>query len=200
MAGVELREGRLVVDREPNRLDDLAISFSAILEDLAIDHVFVSGYVSILAGRARSTEDIDALLEHLDSATASALVDRLTEDGYWGPAMPLASLPAMLDRGDPIWVAPGEQVTPHIEAKPVRDEFDRGSLSGRVPAQIGDRTIPIGPLELQIAYKLSLGSRRDLEDAVHLYTIFEEDLDSARLEQWVEKLGVREDYERLQQY
>lgn len=43
MGGIELRDGTLVVDREPNDLDELAIRFSAILDDLVVDHVFVSG-------------------------------------------------------------------------------------------------------------------------------------------------------------
>jgi len=57
MSGVELTDCGLVVDRDPNRLDELAIDFSRVLSDLDIDHVFVAGYVAILFGRSRSTED-----------------------------------------------------------------------------------------------------------------------------------------------
>jgi hypothetical protein len=63
MGGVELRNGTLVVEREPNQLDELAIEFSGILDQFEIDHVYIAGYVSILAGRARSTEDVDVLTE-----------------------------------------------------------------------------------------------------------------------------------------
>lgn len=52
MGGIELREGTLVVEREPNRLDELAIEFSRVLDQFDIDHVYIAGYVSILAGRA----------------------------------------------------------------------------------------------------------------------------------------------------
>jgi hypothetical protein len=52
-------------------------------------------------------------------------------------------------------------------------------------------------LELQIAYKLYLGARKDIEDAVHLYLLFEENLSVARLEEWVTRLDVTEEYERL---
>ncbi|MFC7165378.1 hypothetical protein [Halospeciosus flavus] len=78
-----------------------------------------------------------------------------------------------------------------------RDEFDRASLKNAITARIGGETIPIGPLELQIAYKLHLGAQKDLEDAVHLYTLFEESLSVARLEEWVTRLGVEDEYERL---
>ncbi|MFW6004805.1 MAG: hypothetical protein ACOCPV_04140 [Halodesulfurarchaeum sp.] len=66
-----------------------------------------------------------------------------------------------------------------------------------IDARIAGHTIPVGPLELQIAYKLSLGAQKDIEDAVHLYMLFEESLSEPRLEEWVLKLGVEDEYERL---
>ncbi|GAD52501.1 hypothetical protein MBEHAL_1261 [Halarchaeum acidiphilum MH1-52-1] len=103
----------------------------------------------------------------------------------------------MLANGDNIWVAPDGQATPHLEVKFARDEFDWASLENAITARIGDETVPIGPLELQIAYKLYLGAEKDLEDAVHLYTMFEESLSVGRLEEWVSRLDVTEEYERL---
>ncbi|MFC4986880.1 hypothetical protein [Saliphagus infecundisoli] len=197
MGGIELRNETLVVDREPNRLDRLASEFSAILNQFDIEHVYVAGYVAILAGRARSTEDIDVLIERIDAETADELASTLADNEFWGPAMPLGSMFEMLDEGDNIWVAPDEQVTPHLEVKFVRDEFDRASLEHAITARIGDTTVPIGPLELQIAYKLYLGARTDLEDAVHLHTLFEESLSEPRLERWVTRLEVEPEYERL---
>lgn len=197
MSGIRFRDGVLVVEREPNQLDELALSFSAVLNRFDIDHVFIAGYVAILAGRARSTEDVDVLIEELDETTASRLATALEDEGFWGPAMPLDSMPEMLANGDNIWVAPADQITPHLEVKFVRDEFDRASLENSGAARIGGETIPIGPLELQIAYKLHLGAQKDLEDAVHLYSLFEETLREGRLEDWVTRLGVEDEYERL---
>lgn len=103
----------------------------------------------------------------------------------------------MLSHGDNLWVAPQDQVTPHLEVKFVGDEFDRASLENAITAEIGGHSIPIGPLELQIAYKFYLGAQKDLEDAVHLYTLFEQSLSVARLEEWVRRLGVESEYDRL---
>ena len=199
MGGIELRGGTLEVGREPNRLDELALAFSPILDRFDVEHVYVAGYVSILAGRARSTEDVDVLVERFDEGTADDLAAALDDEGFWGPAMPLASLYEVLDAGDTIWVAPDDRITPHLDVKFVRDEFDRASLENATTAWIGNEEIPIpiGPLELQIAYKLHLGARTDVEDAVHLYTLFEKSLSVARLEMWVERLGVEAQYERL---
>ncbi len=197
MGGIELRNGTLVVEREPNRLDELAIEFSGILGEFDIDHVYIAGYVSILAGRARSTEDVDVLIERIDEEVAEELAATLDEEGFWGPTMPLASIYETLEDGDHIWAAPKDQVTPHLEVKFARDEFDHASLERAVTARIGGKTIPIGPLELQIAYKLYLGARKDVEDAVHLYTLFEESLSVSRLEAWTTRLDVEAEYERL---
>ena len=197
MPGIELRNGTLVVQREPNQLDELAIAFSSILDQFGIDHVYIAGYVSILTGRARSTEDIDVLIEKIDEETADELVAALTENGFWGPAMPLPSLYEMLENGDNIWVAPDDQITPHLEVKFARDEFDRASLHNTISARIDDEVLPIGPFELQVAYKLYLGAQKDIEDAVHLYTLFEESLSVSRLEKWVTRLAVEDEYDRL---
>lgn len=199
MGGIELRDDVLVVDRRSNDLDDLAIQFSSILDDLGVAHVFVSGYVAILTGRSRATEDIDVLLEPMAEETIKRLATRLERDGLWGPAMPLEEMPTMLTAGDNIWVARDGEMVPHLEVKFVDDEFDRASLRNRIVARLPAEgaELPVGPLELQIAYKLYLSAPTDFEDAVHFYAMFEESLRETELERWVEKLGVREEYDRL---
>ena len=197
MGGVDLTDRGLVVDREPNRLDELALEFSQVLSRLDIDHVFVAGYVAILAGRSRSTEGVDVFIERCSSERIDDLVAELEREGYWGPAMPLSNTYENLASGTNIWVAPDGEMTPHLEVKFPNDEFDRASLANAIDAHVGGETVPIGPLELQIAYKLSLGGRTDLEDAAHLYTVFGATLSRDRLETWVERLDVEDRYERL---
>ncbi len=197
MSGVDLRDGTVVVDRPPNELDDLAVSFSSLLQCLDVDHVFVAGYLAILTGRARATEDIDVFVEPLSEAEVTEVVDKLEAAEFWGPAMPLEEAYGNLSAGTNIWIAPEGQMTPHLEVKFPSDEFDEASLSNAIPATVGGETIPVGPLELQIAYKLSLGSRTDLEDAAHIYSVFGDSLSSRRLEQWAQRLGVSEEYARL---
>jgi hypothetical protein len=95
-------------------------------------------------------------------------------------------------------VGRGTRAAFRLEVKFASDEFDRASLRDSVTAEIGDATVPVGPLELQIAYKLYLATQTDFEDALHLYTVFEESLRAARLEDWVRRLGVQEEYDRLE--
>lgn len=196
MGGIELVDDTLVVERRPNVLDDLAIRFSAILDDVGIEHVYVSGYVVILTGRSRSTEAIDVLIERIDDETVDELVALLHDEGMWGPAMPLDRMGELLE--DDVWVADEGEMVPHLEVDFVDDRFDRASLDGRLSARVGGAELPIGPIELQIAYKLRLGTQTDFEDAVHLFALFEETLRTEELERWVDELGVREENERLE--
>lgn len=197
MSGIELQDGELIVGRGPNELDSLAIEFTAILDELEINHVYVAGYLAVLTGRPRSTQDVDVLIERLDESRIEQLVVCLKEAGMWGPAMPLDDMYEMLSSGDNIWIAPEEQVIPHIEAKYVVSEPDLHAIENALIAHIGNNRIPIGPFELQIAYKLHLGTKQDFEDAVHLYTLFETTLRTEELERWVEKLDVETAYDRL---
>jgi predicted nucleotidyltransferase len=89
MSGVTLRDGELVVERSANELDELAIDVSRVLSELGIEHVFIAGYLAILTGRARSTEDIDVIVERLSEEETTRLVGELEDRNYWGPAMSL---------------------------------------------------------------------------------------------------------------
>lgn len=55
----------LVIDRTPSELDEMVLEFTEILDEDDIDYVIVSGYVAILTGRSRATEDIDIVIERL---------------------------------------------------------------------------------------------------------------------------------------
>ncbi|MFP4626389.1 MAG: hypothetical protein ACOCQ3_03400 [Natronomonas sp.] len=114
MCGIELRKGTLVVEREPYQLYDLSIRLPEILDRFDIDHVYIAGYVSILAGRSRSTEDVDVLFERIDEETANEFTATFDEESFWGPKMPLTSMYGMLDNGDNIWLQPVDQITPHL--------------------------------------------------------------------------------------
>lgn len=197
MSGIGLDNGVLTVDREPNQLDRLAIDVSNVLTDLDVEHVLVAGYVAILAGRPRGTEDIDLLIEKLDSSEVDELARALQDAGFWGSAMPLDDMDDTLAAGTNVRVAQDGEVIPNVEMKYVEDQFDRASLRNTITAQIGEHSLPIGQLELQIAYKLFLDTQKDFEDAVHLYTLFEESLSKNELETWVRKLDARDQYDRL---
>ena len=70
------------IDRELNELDKFVLKFTKILEKHT-DYVIVSGYVSILLGRTRGTEDVDIFIKKLDKKKFIILYNNLRKDGYW---------------------------------------------------------------------------------------------------------------------
>ena len=56
------------IDRELSDLDTFTIDFVKILKKYT-KYVLVSGYVSILLGRSRSSEDVDIIIQKIDFST-----------------------------------------------------------------------------------------------------------------------------------
>jgi hypothetical protein len=145
-----------------------------------------NGYVAILTGRSRLTEDIDIVLEPLSEAELERPAERLDEEGYWGMAMPLDEMAKMLGGGDRLRVAEDGEMSPNFEVWLASNDLEREALSTSTTAEVGDHEVSISSIELQIAYKVRLakGARttdgKDFEDAPHLYLTFE---DQFKLEQ-----------------
>lgn len=173
-----------------SKLDIFVIDFINVLKKY-VDYVVVSGYVSILFGRSRGTEDIDILIKKIDIDTFTKLHQELIEKKYWFlNAESSKELYEMLDDRLAIRVALKDAVIPNIEIKFVKSELDMVSLNEHNVVKIGRQSINISPIELQIAFKLYLGSDKDIEDAVYLYDIFLEHLDKAKLKQYMNVLEV----------
>jgi len=187
----------VVIDKRPSELDELVIDVVDILEDVGVSYTVVSGYVAVLFGRARATEDIDVLVEPFDEPTARELANRLRDAGYWGSAMPLYDLYETVTDGLPVRIAEDGDIVPNVELKFASDEYDRLSLQNTTVVRLAGNEIRIGSLELQIAYKLGMGTRKDFEDALYLYEAVGRNLNTDKLETYVERLGVEDEFGRL---
>ncbi|WP_138007464.1 hypothetical protein [Halalkalirubrum salinum] len=200
---MELSDDTLSVSRELSQLDKDVLEFTRILDVCDVNYVIVSGYVAILTGRSRSTEDIDVILESLSQTETAQLVTELKNQGYWGMAMPLDEMYSMLSDGSRIRVAEDGQMFPNFELWFVSNDVEREALSNPLTVVFDEGQIDISPLELQIAYKLRLAhssdslSGKDFEDALHLYLTFEERFNTERLEMYVNELGVEDYYVEL---
>jgi hypothetical protein len=173
-----------------SKLDFFVIDFINILKKY-VDYAVVSGYVSILFGRSRGTEDIDILIKKIDFDTFIRLYRELIEREYWflNAENPI-ELYGMLENRLAIRAALKNTVIPNIEIKFVKNDLDIISLNEHRVVKIGKESINISPVELQMAFKFHLGSDKDIEDAVHLYDIFLERLDKVKLKQYMNILKV----------
>jgi hypothetical protein len=173
-----------------SKLDVYVIDFINVLKKY-VDYVVVSGYVSILFGRSRGTEDIDIMIMKIGFDTFIKLHRELIEKNYWFlNADNPTELYGMLDNKLAIRVAAKDTVIPNIEIKFVKNALDITALNEHRVAKIGNESINISPIELQIAFKLYLGSDKDIEDAVYLYDIFLEHLSKLKLKQYMNILKV----------
>lgn len=194
---MRIESDRIVLDKPASDLDRLILSVAEHLESRDIEYSVVSGYVAVLFGRARSTEDIDVIVERFDEETAENLGADLKEDGFWGPAMALSTLYETLLDEVPIRIAMEETMIPSVELKWPTDRYDRASIDESVTVVLPEGSLEVGSIELQIAYKLSMGARRDREDALHLLEVFQGTIDESAMERYVTELGVEEEYARL---
>jgi len=194
---MEIRGDEIRIEKDPSDLDALVLDVVDILDSLDINYAVVSGYVAVLLGRSRATEDIDVIIERIDVETAASLATRLKDAGYWGAAMPLNDLYDTLADDLVIRVAEDGHRVPNVELKFAHDRYSRISLRNTMRVCFNDDDLQIGSLELQIAYKLRMGAQKDFEDALYLYHLLGSTLNSSRLEAYVEDLGVEDEYEQL---
>ena len=194
---MEFTEEEVVIDKPPSDLDSLMLEVGGILDDVGIEYSVVSGYVAVLFGRSRATEDIDVITGRFDEGTAAELAKRLKEAGYWGSAMPLDDLRETLADDLPVRVAEDGHRVPNVELKFASDEYDRISLDDAIAVRLGGETLRVGSLEFQIAYKLDMGARKDHEDALYLHEVAGPSLNRTALEEYVTELGVEDEYEQL---
>lgn len=64
---------------------------------------------------------------------------------------------------------------------------------------MGSEELFISPFELQIAYKLYLGSEKDFEETLHFYELFKEELDRDKLEKYCRELEVESKLNELEE-
>ncbi|MGC9443963.1 MAG: hypothetical protein ACP5E9_03390 [Candidatus Methanospirareceae archaeon] len=189
---LEFEEGkRIRFARELSELDKFVFEFVRILQRLGIRYVVVSGYITILFGRTRTTEDIDVLSEKLSFDEFNNLWVILAEKyECLNTADITDAYSNYLLNKTAVRFAKKEQFIPNIAFKFVKDDVDYYSLTEAIEVRVGDNTLNISPLELQIAYKMFLGSEKDLEDAAFLFTLFKEHLDFQKLIKFLNSFGI----------
>ncbi|WP_461863162.1 hypothetical protein [Thermococcus sp.] len=87
-------------------------------------------------------------------------------------------------------VARGGEIIPNAKIKFSKDSIHAEALRNRLRVLFNDKTLYISPIELQIAYKLYLGSDKDYEDALFLYELFKEVTDGKRVKEYAKKPKV----------
>jgi len=182
--------------RIPSKLDKFVISFTNILNK-SCDYVIVSGYVSILLGRSRATEDVDLLIPALDKAKFFEIWNNLySADFECLNTSDESEAFKMLEEHAIRFAVKGKPI-PNMEFKIIKNDLDKYSFDNKIKVLIDKNMLFLSPIEMQISYKLFLGSDKDMEDAKHLYVLFSEKLNKEELIYFANKLKVIDKLETI---
>ncbi|MFH2021592.1 MAG: hypothetical protein ABIJ34_09365 [archaeon] len=196
---MEIKFGRkeIVLIRKINDLDLFTLSFVKFLDLINIKYVIISGYVAILFGRSRNSEDIDVFIEEIDYKTFLKFWEKVYSTFYClATDNPKTAYFEYLSENTALRFAEKGQFIPNMEIKFVKNELDNWSLTNRLKAKLKDDILYISPLELQIAFKLFLGTEKDIEDAKHLFNMLKENLNMNVLMAFNEKLKTVDSFNR----
>ena len=188
---MELVDDRTIKLNKPlSDLDLLVLRFIRIIEKY-VEYVIISGYVAILFGRSRGTEDVDLFIRPITEDKFIQLYHHLKADGFW-------CLNAESDNGvyDYVkeWIALRfalkNQTIPNFEVKVARKKLDLQVFYDFITVKTVSGKLNISSLERQIAFKkYYLKSDKDLEDARHVENIFKEHLNKEKIKKYKHDIG-----------
>lgn len=195
----KMSRGRIKLDKKLNELDELVLDFVKVLDRNRIKYVLVSGYVSILFGRSRSSEDIDIIVKKISKERFAALWKALAKEDFRCivPDNSESAYENYLTKRTSLKFARKGQFMPSVEFKfPKVQEIDSWVVDHSVKVLLNGKVLRISPIELQIPYKLYLASEKDIEDARHLYQVFKKKLNQKLLEEFLIKLDKQDDFNK----
>ena len=172
-------------------VDKFVLDFVDILKN-HFRYVIVSGYVAILFGRSRGTEDIDILIEKITKSEFFNFVSEIEEKYDFLNPEDREGLYEMLSENLGIRISKKNEIIPNIEFKIIKNEVEKYVLDNRLKVELDDNLLYISPIEIQLAYKLYLGSEKDIMDAVYLYELFENNIQRDEIEYWAKYFKVQD--------
>lgn len=183
-------DGFAIKDKVENGLDRFVWECLDIISPHT-DYIIVSGYICISLGRSRATEDVDMIIDRIDRDTFHKIYDDAMKAGFYflNPEEE-EGLFEMLNESTSIRMAKEGTIIPNLEIKFPRDELGIEALLKKKILYVNEKKINISPIEMQIAYKIYLGSAKDIEDARYLWELMKEYLDRDELKMFMGKLNV----------
>ncbi|PIO07146.1 hypothetical protein COU59_03755 [Candidatus Pacearchaeota archaeon CG10_big_fil_rev_8_21_14_0_10_34_12] len=191
------REKRTIrINKELNELDKFAFEFLKIVEKYT-EYVIISGYVSIILGRSRATEDIDVFIKKISKEKFCKLYKELKKKGFWClNAEDENELWDFLESKMAIRFSKENFPIPNFEVKFPKDYLDRSSFEDKIEVVIKNKILFISSLERHIAFKEEyLGSDKDFEDAKHIEELFREKIDKSKVNKLKELIKRRKENE-----
>ena len=182
----------IILDKELNNLDIFALKFLNIVSSY-VDYVVIAGYVSILLGRTRTTEDIDVFIKRITKETFFKMYQDLENKGFW--CLNTDNMERAFDYLEThhaIRFAKDGYSIPNFEVKFPKDKLDEDAFEDSINVILPKGNIIISCLERNIAFKrYFLKSDKDNEDASHLEELFHDKLDYGKINKIRELIILR---------
>jgi len=172
--------GRRVDDK--SLLARFAVEFSRVVERFT-EYIIVSGFVVIVSGRARGTEDVDMIIRPVAKEKFASLHEALLKAGF---------VCLQSDKVEEIYSYLKENLSvrytykdiplPEMEMKFVQDKLDDYQLKTKKKLSLTGLDLYFSSVEMNIAFKEEyLKSEKDLEDARHLRRVYARDIDEEEI-------------------
>jgi hypothetical protein len=188
---LEFEGNTITFEKELSKLDELALDFAEGLRDSEIEHVFLSGYVPILFGRNRSSEDVDCICMPISFEQFTRFWEKMEKDFECIITKVMENaFNEYLRKGTALRFSKKGKFIPNVEFKFATTDMHFKAIYNSLEVIINGRKLNIAPFEGQIAYKLFMGSEKDIEDGRFLFKLFEEHLDKVKLITYLEALEV----------
>lgn len=186
-----INKRKIKLEKPLNKLDKFVLRFVKILEKY-VDYVIVSGYVSILFGRSRGTEDVDFFIKPLDKEGFVKLYHELKDYGFWClNAESDDEVYSYLEEGAIRFANKGETI-PNMEIKIAKKLLDLEVFTDFIEVELDNEKINISSLERQIAFKkYFLKSDKDLEDAKHIEEVFKDKIENEKIKKYKKLIEIR---------
>jgi len=183
----------IILNRKLSDLDNFVIDFIEIVKK-HVKYVIISGYVSILLGRSRSTEDVDLFIKKMNEFEFLKMYEELDKHGFWciNTSNPKEMFSYLID-GLAIRFARKNNSIPNFEVKFPKDTLDESSFEDNLLIILPEnKKLIISSLERHIAFKKHyLGSDKDMEDAVYVEHLFKDKIDYDKVNKLVSLIKLR---------
>ena len=176
----KLRE--IKTSKELSNLDKFALDFINIIKKY-VEYTVISGYVSILLGRSRVSEDIDVYIKKIDIQQFKKMCQELLENNFWciNTEKP-EEIYEYLKDGLAVRFAKTNSPIPNFEVKFPKDKLDEQVFEDPIKVILTEGEIIISSLERHVAFKkYFLSSNKDIEDAKHIENLFGEFIDYEKI-------------------
>jgi len=193
-------KNKIFLNKPLNDLDKLVLRFVKIIEKY-VEYVIVSGYVSLLFGRSRSTEDVDLFIRVMNIENFAKLSENLKSNGFWClNAESNDEMYSYLKDGLALRFANKGEIIPNFEVKFAIKYLAKDAFIDPIEVMTNEGSLKISSLEKQIAFKrYYLKSDKDLEDARYIEKLFKDKLNKEKIKKYKELIDKYEKTESRQE-